>query len=142
MADTGYNWGSAAHCVDGSGDIDDRAVADNGTVITNEISQDVKASTFIGVKTIEDNTGACDGNVTFYVLAPDADPDSEGFESATDDAPFVGAVIDQAHNKTQRAHFTVPGVVYPKFKVHCLNEAGQGIALTINYYQSTVPMAS
>lgn len=142
---TGFDWGNADHMTytpnGGPADVDGIAVADNGTLTTDELTQDVKASTYLGIISVEDNSGACDGNVTIFILGPDADKDGEGYESPTDDAPSVVGVIDQGQNKTHRRVFSVPGSQYPKFKVHALNEAGQEIALTINYYQSDVPAA-
>lgn len=143
MADTGFSQGSVTHLTWDTGtDIDGLAIADNGTLVSDAVSLDNKHSRVYSIESIEDNTGACDGNVTVYVLASDLDPDSEGYQSATDDVPYVGAVIDQVQNKTQKATFMVMGCQLPRHKIHTLNEAGQEIALTINYVDITIPAAS
>lgn len=142
MADSGVNWGAAAHLTYSTGtDIDGIAVADAGTLTSDELSQDVKAVTYISVVSYEDNTGAPDGNVDVYILGPDADPDGETYQSATDDAPWQ-TVIDQSQNTTHRVTFAVPGYAYPKLKVYVENNCGQEVAITINYYQGTWPAAS
>jgi len=143
MPDTGFNHGANTHLTYNSGtDIDDIAIADNGTLTSDAVDLDNKQGRVYALKTIEDNTGATDGNVTVYVLSSDFDPDSEGYESAVDDTPSVAAVIDQAQNKTHRRAFSVLGSQFPKHKIHVLNEAGQEIALTVNYVDITIPAAS
>ncbi len=143
MPDTGYKRGTATHLHHSGGtDIDETAIADNGTLTTDPESNDVQAGCYIGVKTVEGNAGACDGNVTFYVLGTDADEDGVTWENPMDDTPIVMAVIDQGQNKTHVDKFFVPGHQFPLFKIHCLNEAGQQIAVSINKYQITVPPAS
>lgn len=141
MADTGYNWGAAAHVTYNTGtDIDDIAVADEGTLTSDEVSLDGIAACEVSVKTIEDNTGACDGNVNIYVLGSDNDPDSEGWQDSADGVPHY--TIDQAQNATERLRFSVDPVQYGSFKVYVYNEAGQEVALTINYRTATIPAAS
>jgi len=142
MADTGYNWGTAAHATYSTGtDVDDIAVGDTAALTTDEISNDVKGSTEVSVKTIEDNTGATDGNVNVYVLGTDNDPDSEGWQDSGD-INVMQFAIPQAQNATERLVFTVLGVQYSKFKVYVYNDCGQEVALTININQSTIPVAS
>jgi len=142
VAESGYNWSAAAHATYGTGTpFDDVAIADEGVQTTDEISQDIKGSTAVCVMTLEDNTGACDGNVNVYILAPDMDPDSEGWQDK-DDASVQGFAIDQAQNATERLCFTIHGVDMPKFKVHIYNQAGQEVAVTINIQQTTIPLAS
>ncbi len=143
MPDTGYNHGAGTHLHHSAGtDIDETAIADNGTLTTDVEDNDVLHGCYIGVKSVEDNTGACDGNVTFYVLGNDADEDGVTYENPMDDTPIVMAVIDQGQNKTHVDKFYVRGDQFPLFKIHCLNQAGQQIAVSINKYQITVPPAS
>lgn len=143
MPNTGFQRGAAEHLEYSGGTLwDGVVIADNGTITSDEVDNDVLHGCFIGVISVEDNTGACDGDVFFMVLAPDADPDGEGWESPTDDSPYVGAVIDQVQDKTQRAHFYVRGDSFPKFKVYCLNESGQELNITVNRYAISIPPAS
>jgi len=129
MADTGYNWGTAAHATYSTGTpVDDVAVGDTAALTTDEISNDVKGSTEVSVKTIEDNTGATDGNV-------------KGWQDSGD-INVMQFAIPQAQNATERLVFTVLGVQYSKFKVYVYNDCGQEVALTININQSTIPVAS
>lgn len=142
MADTGYNWSTAAHLTYSTGtDIDDIAVADEGSLTSDELDLDGKAACEISVKTVEDNTGACDGNVNVYVLGTDNDPDSEGWQDK-DDPGVIAGVLDQDQNATERLVLAVDPDQYSKCKVHVYNQAGQEIALTINYNTATVPPAS
>jgi len=142
VAESGYNWSAAAHATYSTGtDVDGIAVADAGTLTTDEISQDTKGSTAVCVISVEDDTGVCDGNVAVYILAPDMDPDSEGWQAITD-ASAQAFAIDQVQNTTERLPFTIHGVDMPKFKLHIVNDAGQEVAITINIEQTTIPAAS
>lgn len=141
MADTGYNWGTAAHVEYNAGTpVDDIALADEATLTTDEISLDGLAACEVSIKTIEDNTGACDGDIYVYVLRSDNDPDSEGWQ-AIGDANW-GIAIDQEQNTTKRVTFEVdPGLV-SSFKILVDNDCGQEVALTINLITATIPAAS
>lgn len=141
MADTGYNWDTGAHVTYNSGtDVDDLAVADEATLTSDEIDLDGKAACEISVKSVEDNTGACDGDVYVYVLRPDNDPDSEGWQDIND--ALRGVAIDQAQNTTKRVAFSVdPGDV-SKFKILVDNDCGQEVAITININTATIAAAS
>lgn len=142
MAETGYNWSAAAHLTYNTGtDIDDIAIADEGTLTSDELDLDGKAACEISVKTIEDDTGACDGNVNIYVLGTDNDPDSEGWQDK-DDLGVLSFAIDQAQNATERLVFALDPKQISKAKIYCYNQAGQEIALTINYRTATIPAAS
>jgi hypothetical protein len=142
MADTGYNWGTAAHITYSTGsDIDGIAVADEGTLTSDAVSLDGKAACEVSVVTYEDNTGACDGNVNVYVLGTDNDPDSEGWQDSADPGVMAYA-IDQAQNATERLVFSIDPQQVSRFKIYVYNQAGQGIALTVNYNTATIPVAS
>ncbi len=138
MPDTGYDWGAVAHATYNSGtDFDGVAIADTGSEVTDVISNDVKAATEVGVVAVEDNTGACDGDLTISILAPDHDPDSEGFQDTND--KVTQFMITPAQNTTRRLTFLV---MHSKFKVHVENQAGQELVVSVNYRQATIPAAS
>lgn len=112
-------------------DIDAVAVNDAASLTSDEVSLDGYDAVEIGVASVEDNTGACDGNVLIYVLGYGA----TGWETA-DDAPALGAVIAQAQNTTRYAHFSVSAQRYSSFKILVYNDCGQQVAVSIKYKRS------
>jgi len=112
-------------------DIDSTAVADAAQLTSDELSLDGYAGAEIGVASVEDNTGACDGDVTVYVLGYGA----TGWQTI-DDSLHIGDTIDQDQNATMRAHFVVDADRYSSFKVLVDNQCGQEVAISIKYKRS------
>lgn len=128
-----FSHNTARHATYSSGtEVDGIAVADEGTLTTDVISLIDKYAVEVSVVTEEDNTGACDGNVNVYILSSDNDPDSEGWQDK-DDPGVQSFVVDQAQNATERLVFTLCASQYTQFKLHVYNQAGQEVAVTINY---------
>lgn len=144
MPDSGFKGGTFAHAEISSVDVDGTAVADNGSITTDTIDNSVAtpgAGITVSVGVVEDNTGAIDGVVTVGAFGSDFDPDSEGFQIATD--PFWSFTFTPVQNlEVTAAPFFVEGTTYPKFKVYLLNESGQELAVTINLIPITIPVAS
>ena len=144
MADTGYKGGAYAHATISAAAVDGTAVADNASITTDAIDNSVTTARVgytVSVGLVEDNTGAIDGVVTVGILGSDFDPDSEGYQIATD--PFWKFTVTPIQNvEVTAAPFAVYGDTYPKFKVYLLNEGGQELAVTINLCPITVPVAS
>ncbi len=150
MADSGVNWPAA----DGglffevsATDVDDTAVADGAAITCDAVELDVKASCEIGVSVVEDNTGACDGNVYISILRTDNAEDAEAFQVGPTTGPVYtdpvwGPTIDPVQNTTRRATFTIMGIQVSRFKLHILNDSGQELAVTASYKLSSIPAAS
>jgi len=132
------DWDDAFSFLDYSSgtDIDEIAVADAASLTSDELSLDGYDGAEIGVASIEDNTGACDGNVEVYVLGYGA----TGWETI-DDAPWSPAVIEQEQNATNYAHFSVSASRYSAFKVLVYNDCGQQVEISIKYKRSQVGSA-
>jgi len=114
-------------------DIDGIAVADEATLTSDELSLDGYLSAEIGVASVEDNTGACDGDVYVYILGYGA----TGWETITDN-PHVGAVLDQAQNTTRYKRFPISASAYSSFKILIDNDCGQEVAISIKYKRSQI----
>ena len=150
MANTGYKQGSVAHLLYSAGSpIDGVAVADQAVLTSDAVSLDLLATRVYSVTVVEDNTGACDGNVIISILGSDLDPDSEGYQagpttgSVYTDAVMSGGIIDPVQNTTRISPpISVSGSQCPRHKVHVLNDGGQELAVTINYVDIDVPPAS
>jgi len=141
MANTGYVYSASAHATHSTGtDIDGVAVADNGTLTSDEISGATKVSTEISFVLLEDNTGAIDGVVTVSILRSDNDPDSEGWQVRTD--PVMQLQITPIQNATVRKSLTIHHATVSDFKIDINNTSGQELAVTINYRQSDIPAAA
>lgn len=142
MPNTGFQWGDAQHCTYNDGtDVDGIAVADGSDLTTDEIDNDTKAFTNIGVKLVEDDSGSTDGTVDISILGKDHDPDGETYQDPANDDVFQVSV-EQSQNTTHVKEINVPASAYPAFKVHVDNGCGQEVDVTLNYIQSDVPAAS
>lgn len=144
MADTGNKAGSFAHAAISATPVDGTAVADSANVTTDAIDNSktlARVGTVVSIGLVEDNTGAITGTVTVGIFGSDLDPDSEGFQTATD--PFWQFVMTPIQNaEVISAPFLVAGEVHPNFKVYLANDSGQELAITINLVPITVPVAS
>ena len=151
MADSGVKWPVADAGLFfevSAADVDDTAVADQAAITCDVVELQTKASCEIGVVVVEDNTGACDGNVYISILRTDNAEDAEAFQVGPTtgpvftDAVWVAAVIDPVQNTTRRATFTIMGMQVSRFKLHILNDGGQTLDVTASYKLSTIPVAS
>jgi hypothetical protein len=136
MSASGYNWGDWAFLQSGAADIDATAVNDEATLTSDEFSLDNKAACEVGIASVEDNTGACDGDVIVYVLGYGA----LGWETISD-APVPRAILDQVQNETRYAAFSVDPAKYGSFKVFVDNDCGQQVAISIKVRTATFDTA-
>jgi len=147
MGDTGQNWGSLTHAQydpgGGSQDVDGVAVNDTASITTDEIPIDSGnySAGEISVIAVEDDTGACDGDLIVKVLRSDNDPDSEGWQDPDDDAPW-SITLTPERNKTKRLTFSIDLAQVSSCKIYVYNDAGQQLAITINYRFAQIPAAS
>lgn len=138
MSSSSYNWGAWAHITHSSGsDVDSVNVNDTGSVTSDEISLDGVAAMEISVQALEDNTGACDGNINVYVLGEAAD----GWQDGDDDIPLYTA-LDMEQNTTKRDVFAVNPAEYGSIKIYAYNDCGQEVALTIQKRTATLDTAA
>jgi hypothetical protein len=112
-------------------DINAVAVNDAASLTSDEVSLDGYDGAEIGVASVEDDTGACDGNVLVYVLGYGA----LGWETISD-APMLAAVMGQVRNQTRYAHASISAERYSAFKALVYNDCGQQVAISIKYKRS------
>ena len=147
MADTGYNWLTLTHFQVAAADVDGTAVNDQAAITCDALDLDGKAACEVAVYVVEDNTGACDGDVYISVLRSDLDPDSEGYQVGPTTGPVYtdpvyGVILDPVQNTTRKTTFSVDPATVSKFKLHILNDSGQQLHVTANYKFATIPVAS
>lgn len=118
------------------------ALADEADLTSDAISLDGKVACEISVRAVEDNTGACDGDLYIYICR---DLDGTNFEDFTadddNDQPTLMAVIDATQNKTRSKTFTVRADEVSKFKVAADNDSGQELALTVKVRYAVITTA-
>lgn len=148
MADTGYDQkGSVAHLTYSTGtDIDGIAITDTSDLTSDAVSLSKVVTRVYTVVAVEDNTGACDGDLYISVLASDLDPDSEGYQVGPSDGGTVNdpcwtVTLDVDQNETRKITFSVDASVYPRHKIHLRNSVGQTLDCTVNYVDMDVPPA-
>ncbi len=88
MTAHGFNWGAWAFGDASAADIDATALNDGSTLTSDEISLDNLAACEIAVSCVEDNTGACDGNVYIYLLGQGA----TAWQTADDDLVPIAVI--------------------------------------------------
>lgn len=147
MPDTGYNWLTLTHFQVAAADVDGTLVNDAAAITCDALDLDVYAACEVAVYVVEDNTGACDGNVYISILRSDLDPDAEGYQVGPTTGPVYtdvvwGTIIDPVQNTTRKITFSVDPSHISKFKLHILNDGGQQLAVTANYKLATIPVAS
>lgn len=149
MGNTGYNYGALTHFAISATPVDGTAIADGAGAICDAIDLDGYFGCAVSVYVVEDGTGACDGNFYTSILGTDLDPDSEGYQTGPTTGPVYtdvvgsGGVIDPVQSTTRKAPpVLILAANYPKFKLHFLNDAGQGLEMTANYVLIDIPVAS
>ena len=140
MAETGYNWDAAWTPVpeEDTTDWTDITQADASGAQSDPIDNDIKASTIVSLKMVEDNTGAIDGLVTIYILG---DTDGTIYEDVTNGNP-VSWDVTPVQSATVVTRFRILGSDYHRFRIHIQNESGQELVTTMKFEQSTIPVAS
>jgi hypothetical protein len=138
MADTGYNWQTSWSAMPiGAGDWTDKAVNDSATDTGDALDCDGTASVQVSVTAVEDNTGSIDGVVTVYFLR-----DCDGTHYETPSTASYAAAFTPVQNSTVYWSVALDCSLWNKFKVACVNEAGQQLVLSVKYLFATVPAAS
>lgn len=123
---TGTNWTSVA-------------LADEGDQVSDAMSLDQKIAAEISVTVVEDNTGACDGDVYVYVLRDTDGTNYEDFTADDDnDNPALLMVIDATQNKTRRKTATIYAEEVSAFKIAVDNDSGQELAVTVKVRYATL----
>lgn len=134
MGSAYYDWDAAWTVVDYNSGTDwtSIAIADEGDLVSDALSLDGKAGCEISVTCVEDNTGACDGNVYVYVCRDIDGTNYEDFTADDDnDAPALGCRIVPVQNKTKRKTFFVDAGQVSSFKVAVDNDSGQELAVSV-----------
>ena len=144
MVDTGYKVGAYAHADHSAGTDWDAASQVDAAAITSDAIDNSATTAQVGTMVSVSNAdpaAAISGVVTVAILGSDLDPDSEGYQSATDPVwAFTYTPINGA--EVICTPFLVDGSVYPKFKVYVINNSGQTILTTVNVAPVTIPVAS
>ena len=138
------DWDASWTVVDyGSGtDWTSIAIADEADLTSDALSLDQKVAAEISVTCVEDNTGACDGNVYVYVCRDTDGTNYEDFTADDDnDAPALLMVIDPVQNKTRRKTATVYADDVSSFKVAVDNDSGQELAVSVKIRYAVITTA-
>jgi hypothetical protein len=108
------------------------ALADGADLVSEAISLDGKYCCEISVTALEDDTGACDGNLLIYKCR---DVDGTNYEDYTadddNDSPELIGAITAEQNKTRRRTVTIMAKDASSFKIALDNDAGQELATTV-----------
>ena len=145
MAETGHNWGAYAFVQESASDWDDDALADDATDISDAISMDTKSAIMVGMRFIEDNTGAVAANsVTIAILGTWDDTtyeDAPGLAGAQVGRPQKFK-ITPVQNDTVIIQFEIDPRGFNNFKIAVVNESGQELAVSCKIKSATIPVAS
>ena len=145
MAETGHNWGAYAFVQESASDWNDDALADDATDTSDAITMDTKSAIMVGMRFIEDNTGAVVANsVTIAILGTWDDTtyeDAPGLAGAQVGRPQKFK-ITPVQNDTVTIQFEVDPRGFNKFKICVVNESGQELAVSCKIKSATIPVAS
>jgi hypothetical protein len=134
LAKASIDWDTSWAFVDYSTGTDWNAVdIANGADLTSDaISLDEKIACEVSVTVVEDNTGACTGNVSVFICR---DVDGTNYEDYTEDtdndAPGLACTIVPVQNKTRRKTFTIFADELSSFKIAIDNASGQTLTTTV-----------
>lgn len=133
------DWGAWGYVQKGAADWNDDALADAATETSDALDLDQKVAAEVGIKLVEDNTGACDGDVTVHILRATGDDGggTEEFESATEDTPLAFTITPE-QNTTKRRAFALNPHIFRICKIAVENQAGQELAVTVEYRTATI----
>ncbi len=140
MANTGAAWGSWAYVQKSSSNWSADALADNATETSDVLNVGTKAGIELGFTFYEDNTGAIDGDVTIYILRQ-AGTGPVYEQSDGTGSPEAFTVTPVQNDTVYKTHRIDPRLTGP-FKIAVKNEAGQELAVTVEYRTSDIPVAS
>lgn len=121
------------------------AINDDAGQLSNALSLNVKESYQLGVKLVEDNTGAINGVVTVAILGTVDDSlweDNPGLANAQVGMPYKFQITP-----VQNDTVVVPRVFSAKWfgpnpKIYILNECGQQLVVSVTYKRCDIPAAS
>lgn len=144
MGSAYYDWDAAWTVVDYNSGTDwtSVAIADEADLTSDAISLDGKAACQVSVVAVEDNTGACDGNVYIYCCR---DVDGTNYEDFTadddNDSPALIGVIDPVQNKTRRKVCNIDASECSSFKIAVDNDSGQELAVSVKIRYAIITTA-
>lgn len=108
------------------------AIADEADLTSDAMSLDGKVAAEISVTVVEDNTGACNGDVYVHVCRDTDGTNYEDFTADDDnDNPALLMVIDATQNKTRRKTATIYADEVSSFKIAVDNDCGQEVAVSV-----------
>jgi len=145
MADTGYNWLDADTLTYNVGtDINEIAVADNATLLSDELDFDGAAACELSIVLTEDDTGACDETCDIYILGTNNGPGPGSAEAwqDKDDPGLLSFAVDVNQDETKTLVLAIDPKHYSSIKVYVDNHVGQTLDVSINYRFATIPVAS
>lgn len=149
MANTGYDQkGPVAHLPYSAGSpIDGIAISDTNELASDAVSLSKEVTRVYSIVGVEDDTGACTGDLYISVLGSDLDPDSEGYQVGPSDGgtvndPCYTFAVDINQNETRKVTFPVYASHLPRHKIHIRNSCGQTIDVTVNFIDIDIPVAS
>lgn len=117
---SGFQWGEFAFLEASAADIDATAINDSASLLSDSFDLDGKAACEVRVEATEDNTGACDGNVTVSLVRGSQD---------ADDNIRAQAVIPMTQNTVREGVFSVDPSSVGSFKILIENECGQQVTV-------------
>jgi len=133
MGSSYLNWGSWGYVQKSSSDWNDDALADAANETSDAISLDEKECCEIGITLVEDNTGVIDGVVTVSILGACGDDGGGAVVYEDPDDGPLQFTITPVQNDTVRRHFSIDASVFSDFKIDVDNDAGQELAVTVEY---------
>ena len=120
-------------------DLTSVAINDEADLTSDAMDLDTKWACEISVAVVEDNTGACDGNVYVYVCRDTDGTNYEDFTADDDnDNPAMLMVIAAEQNKTRRSTGTIYASDVSSFKIAIDNDCGQQVAATAKVRYATL----
>lgn len=118
------------------------AIADEADLTSDAMSLDTKVACEISVTAVEDNTGACDGNLYVYVCRDVDGTNHQDFTADDDnDSPALLMVIDPVQNKTRRGTATIWADEVSSFKIAVDNDSGQELAVSVKVRYAVITTA-
>lgn len=123
----------------GTGDWTDLAINDDANAGSAAISLDEVIAINFGVKLVEDNTGAINGNVTVAILRGDGttDEDAPGLAGSQVGSPYK-FTITPVQSDTVYVQFAIESMYFgSSVKLWIVNESGQQLVTSVRYQTAT-----
>ena len=134
MATAYVDWDASWTAVTYSTGTDWTSVAmTNGADLTSDaMSLDTKVCCQVSVQAVEDNTGACTGNLYVYLCRDLDGTNYEDYTSSTDNdnPPLLGIIVGE-QNKTRSKVFNISSCDASSFKIAIFNDSDQEQAITV-----------